>query len=379
MDKRSTNSIPLLGNFRNWCIKEHKKGTANNYCTYLKNIPNDIGICQSDPYYDYLKVIGTLVHDGFIVFAKIVLTKMMEKLEDYISKNGLTTTLSNDRSAMQSYREFLLSEAQFISASNIICIGNNYSTNINLKNFNLTKRNCEIDSMQYILHVIGVKNFIKLSIESCLLFHEDIVTDRFSEILAAHGLINPNPLDARWSNDSYIYTNKTFSASNNFMKEFQDGSYLHDVIINGGPKGSRKKDENCEVRRLINKYTGYTIGAKQIIKNYVISHVWGNASDPRYFTNFWNIVLVPSWADFLLPKNNSPIIGTISSQLTSTIMTICDQLYASTNLNWAGLGLSKPAIVNPKNVIHGDYNIHIMCKKSTKNSVGKIDMKQIKI
>lgn len=379
MSKIPNNSIPLLENFSNWCNKMHKKGTSNSYCTYLKNIPDDIEICKSDPYYDYLRVIGTLVHDEFIARAKVVLTKMIEKLEDYISQKGLTTTLSNDRSAIHSYREFFLSEAQFISASNVICKGNKYSTKINLKNFKLTKKDYEIDSMQYILHIIGVKNIIKLSVENCLFFQEDIVTDRFNKILNVHHNGVSIPLDARWSNDSSVYSNKTFPVSRNFMKEFQDGIYLHDVIINGGPKGSRKKDENHEVRRLINQYTGYTIGAKQIIKNYVISHIWGNASDPRYFTNFWNIVLVPSWADFLLPKNNSPIIGTINSQLTSTIMTICNQLYASTNLNWTGLGLSKPAIINSQDVLHGNYNIQILCKKTNKNSIGKIAMKQIKI
>lgn len=87
-------------------------------------------------------------------------------------------------------------------------------------------------------------------------------------------------------------------------------------------------DGNAKVRSVINEITGYTVsaGKENIFQNYRISHVWGRAFDPRYFTNLWNIVIVPSWANDLLDKPNA-IKGTLESKLQSTIMKICEMLY----------------------------------------------------
>ena len=107
-------------------------------------------------------------------------------------------------------------------------------------------------------------------------------------------------------------------------------------------------DGNAAVRSLINKETGYTVsaGKSDIFQNYKISHIWGRAYDPRFFTNLWNIVLVPAWANDLLDKN--AVEGTLESKLKSTIMSICKILYFSEidDNQWNDLNLPKPSVIN---------------------------------
>ena len=114
-------------------------------------------------------------------------------------------------------------------------------------------------------------------------------------------------------------------------------------------------DGNAQVRMLINDKTGYTISAGKgsIFQNYKISHIWGKAYDPRYFTNLWNIVLVPAWANDLLDKQN-PYKGSLESRLQSTIMRICEVLYFGKgekqigDCRWEELNMPKPSIINDR-------------------------------
>lgn len=130
-------------------------------------------------------------------------------------------------------------------------------------------------------------------------------------------------------------------------------------------------DGNAEVRSLINKKTGYLVsaGKENIFQNYRISHVWGRAFDPRYFTNLWNIVIVPSWANDLLDKPNA-INGSLESRLQSTIMKICKLLYFKeicvntehvSKLNMPGY----PQVINEGDVICSISEISIPDKTIT--------------
>lgn len=64
-------------------------------------------------------------------------------------------------------------------------------------------------------------------------------------------------------------------------------------------------DGNYENRRLIKKYLGQTVsaGKNSTIKNYIISHVWGLASNPLFFSSLWNIVLIPAHFNYLMDKD----------------------------------------------------------------------------
>ena len=124
------------------------------------------------------------------------------------------------------------------------------------------------------------------------------------------------------------------------------------------------KDGNAFVRKLINAKTGVTVsqGQNSLIQNAIISHVWGRAYDPRYFTSLWNIVLIPAWANSLMDKEEA-VPGSLASKMRATYMEICSKLYAKTfndqnKLN--EINLTKPQIKNPNDVIHGVYVINVI-------------------
>lgn len=73
-------------------------------------------------------------------------------------------------------------------------------------------------------------------------------------------------------------------------------------------------DGNRAVRRLINSVTGKVIaqGASSDFKYAVISHIWGNASNPLFFTNLWNLVIVPTYLNPILDKNAEDATGMAS-------------------------------------------------------------------
>lgn len=64
-------------------------------------------------------------------------------------------------------------------------------------------------------------------------------------------------------------------------------------------------DGNHENRRSIKKYLGQTIstGKNSTVKNYIISHVWGLASHPLFFSSLWNVVLIPAHFNYLMDKD----------------------------------------------------------------------------
>lgn len=93
-------------------------------------------------------------------------------------------------------------------------------------------------------------------------------------------------------------------------------------------------DGNRFVRNLINDKTGVVVsqGKGSLLQNTIISHVWGNAYDPRYFTSLWNIVLIPAWANSLMDKDDAPA-QTLASKMRATYMTICAKLYNNVGEN----------------------------------------------
>lgn len=186
-------------------------------------------------------------------------------------------------------------------------------------------------------------DFIKLAIESSLFFSADIVDDRCNKL--SQMFSSKANVPARYTNNKTICSTpvKTQPAVYNI------GGKSYKVIVD--------KDGNDFVRKLINDYTGYTVstGKSSIITGYVISHIWGRAFDPRYFTSFWNITLIPSWANPLMdiPVTNP---GSYASKLQNTIMAICEKLYAGTTCNL-------PPVANPKDVVHGYYEVSVINKK----------------
>jgi len=67
------------------------------------------------------------------------------------------------------------------------------------------------------------------------------------------------------------------------------------------------KDGNYSVRQQIKAFTGEIVSAGRIstIRNYMISHIWGNTADPYFFSALWNLALTPMHCSFILDKPDS--------------------------------------------------------------------------
>lgn len=203
----------------------------------------------------------------------------------------------------------------------------------------------KIDGVTALTREIGTDTFIKYAIDQCYFFAPDIVVNRAEEWLKEFN--NGEPIDARSSKNETIQNDKE-----NGQMKFYDGSFSCRIDTNN--------DKNSPVRSKIKKQTGYTVseGADCIFQNYIISHIWGRAFDPRYFTNLWNVVIVPSWANDLLDKPN-PGLGTLESKLQSTIMKICEilyfnclsQLHDNNQTLWDGLHMHKPQVLRVEDVV----------------------------
>ena len=146
----------------------------------------------------------------------------------------------------------------------------------------------KIDGMKSLLKILGEDNFIKAVIENTYFFSPRLVHSRFEELSKL--IFDGNDIPARRSTQDDIYR---IEGERRF---FVDKGFECPVKLD--------KDGNAEVRRIINAKTGYTIsqGKKSIFQNYFISHIWGRAYDPRYFTSLWNLAIVPAWANSLMDK-----------------------------------------------------------------------------
>ena len=230
----------------------------------------------------------------------------------------------------------------------------------------------KIDGTIALANEIGEDKFIKWAVEQSYFFVPDIVTDRMNALISL--LKNEEPLPARKSTKG--------------NKEAETGDYMHSEVkdnigyyIEKSIKIRIKlsKDGNDFVRSLISKETGFTVGAGKdnIFQNYIISHLWGRAYDPRYYTNFWNIILVPAWANNLLDKNGEE--GSLASKLKATFMAISKKLYKDKRVNWNDLNMLEPNITNGNDVRKGEYSIKILCKKDENNRCRPIKTESIKL
>lgn len=90
---------------------------------------------------------------------------------------------------------------------------------------------------------------------------------------------------------------------------------------------------NVEVCKLIKKLTGYSLFPQSAdFVDFTISHIWRNAPDARFFTNLWNIVIVPTWVNFFLDNEREP--GSLSSKMLDTFKKVCIKQYRMQRLDW---------------------------------------------
>ena len=255
------------------------------------------------------------------------------------------------------------------------------------------------DGMKSLEMHLGEEDFVKLAIESSYFFSPDLVAERFEEIkeyICQHKVVDPafkdkevKYLPARYSSkedaedgvhepvvkDGIVYF-KLPNASQRLCVIYQEGARGKNKECGGNTCGGG--NGNARVCQLIRDRTGYDLGAttnKKHFRNFIISHIWGHAIDPRYFTNLWNIVIVPAWANHLLDKDEE---GTLASTFKATIQKIITELYDFDNLDWASIQMTPPSY-NNKEVISGRYQINIIDRKSGNAPLGKISKVSIPV
>lgn len=170
--------------------------------------------------------------------------------------------------------------------------------------FKKVAKTYQLDGNEELVNLMGGENkFIKKAIECSYFFSPDCVQERFEEIRKDYLALNPIP--AR-----FIIRKSGIVKQSNYPK--------CDICTNG----------NAKLRSVIKKMTGVTVsaGSGTTFVNYKISHIWGNARDPRFYTNLWNVVIVPAWANDLLDKHTAEE-GTLASKMLNTYKAICSRLY----------------------------------------------------
>ena len=206
----------------------------------------------------------------------------------------------------------------------------------------------KIDGMESLLKILGEDGFIKAVIENAYFFSPRLVHSRFEEL--SRLILDGKDVPARRSMQDNIYR---IEGERRF---FVDKGFECPVKLD--------KDGNAEVRRIINTTTGYTIsqGKKSIFQNYCISHIWGRAYDPRYFTSLWNLAIVPAWANSMMDKmvdEESDELKDLAAKLKSTVETVCWHLYEMEKLCWGNLKMEKPQWNSSADADPQTFSVHI--------------------
>lgn len=373
----NNNTFTVLIEFAKWY---NGQGITRNYvsnlksvqkdiCEYLKNYPWNVkkegyeyevsqfakkAILHPTKSYDFIEAVDSLLKEGDYLYARTIvegISYIAEKFKKAIIAMTGTNTFNDKCSALKLFRKYLETDLSGLKVKGTYN-NNTYRNAINKPML------AKIDGIVALANKIGEAKFIKWAIEQSYFFDPIIVADRMNKLIKDLGN-KTTPLPARKT------TKNDKDAEEGYFHSEIDGNTYY---IDGDIKipVTLSKDGNDFVRSLISNETGFTVGAGKdnIFQNYIISHLWGRAYDPRYYTNFWNIVLVPAWANSLLDKNGEE--GSLASKLKATFMAISKKLYMAKGVNWNGLNMTEPQIPNKDDVRKGDYSIKILCKKDNK-------------
>ena len=373
----NNNTFTVLIEFAKWY---NGQGITRNYvsnlksvqkdiCEYLKNYPWNVkkegyeyevsqfaknAILHPTKSYDFIEAVDSLLKEGDYLYARTIvegISYIAEKFKKAIIAMTGTNTFNDKCSALKLFRKYLETDLSGLKVKGTYN-NNTYRNAINKPML------AKIDGIVALANEIGEDKFIKWAIEQSYFFDPDIVAERMNKLIKDLGN-KTTPLPARKTTKNDKDAEEGYSHS-------KMGGNIYYIEGNIKIPVTLSKDGNDFVRSLISNETGFTVGAGKdnIFQNYIISHLWGRAYDPRYYTNFWNIVLVPAWANSLLDKNGEE--GSLASKLKATFMAISKKLYMAKGVNWNGLNMTEPQIPNKDDVRKGDYSIKILCKKDNK-------------
>ena len=370
--------MAILQEFQKWVSSKVNPGTSSNYLTFLGAAPSTgltslistvnnlkpIGLPKAWNINDYPIIIEAFLAVGDGIYA-LTIYDYIEKLATkakVAAPPAIALNLDNAISALHKFGEFVEEQALMFTP--------NASYNSNGVNLSVIKKSINknmlhpLYAMDFLIFgnfVHSYDGFIKKAIESSLFFDGSIVVNRHNALVQK--LANGNNLPARHSTDLSININNTGKGS---VGAYAISGNQYNVLVD--------PDNNQKVRQLINQETGFTLSDDpKLLRNFIISHVWDNASDPRYFTNLWNIALIPAWANGLF---DNPNLSTLAMRFKSTIMEICKKLYFKQGLNWAGLNMTQPKTLT-RHFTHGIFDILVVGPKNP--VIGDIHKVQIKI
>ena len=374
----------------------------------LKQGVNSVGAyCPQDKYkcngkdYLYLDLIGVFAIENDRLYVNALFEEWKAFIENK-NQNNLKTVL-NRLSYLQKYRQFvetIVYGKKRLSKEDNEILNEIRNALSSVRNSINNSQNPKVDGMDSLIEYIKEEKFVKLAIESSYFFSPDLVAERFEEI--KEYICQRKVVDPAFDKYDIKYLPARYSSK----EDAEDG--VHEPVVKDGKvyfklsntsqplcitiyqEGARGKNKECgdytcgggngntRVCQLIKDRTGYDLGTttnKKHFRNFIISHIWGHAIDPRYFTNLWNIVIVPAWANHLLDKDEK---GTLASTFKATIQKIITELYDFNNINWASIQMTPPSY-NNKEVISGRYQINIIDRKSGNAPLGKIWKKPVSI
>ena len=379
--------------YEKWLLKQGVK-SVGAYC------PQDKYKCNGKDYL-YLDLIGVFAIENDRLYVNALFEEWKAEID---KKNNLKTTL-NRLSYLQKYRQFVetivYGKKRLSKEDNEILneIRNDLSSVCNSIN---NSQNPKVDGMDSLIEYIKEEKFVKLAIESSYFFSPDLVAERFEEIkeyICQQKVVDPafdkydiKYLPARYSSkeDAEDGVHEPVEKEKKVYFKLPNASQRLCVIYQEGARGKNKKcggnpcgggNGNARVCQLIKDRTGYALGAtsdKKHFRNFIISHIWGHAIDPRYFTNLWNIAIVPAWANHLLDKDET---GTLGSAFKATIQKIIFDLYElddNDDYDWKSIEMDAPTF-NEEEVLHGNYQINTIDRIADKETLGKIWKKPVSI
>lgn len=383
---KDANQFIFRDEYEKWLLDNGVKSTGA-YC------PQDEYKCNGNDYL-FLDIIGRFAKENECFYVDA----LFQEWKSFIEKTFKDKERSNHLSYLNKYKIFVENICNGSISFSTSAQNNNDAKVLMSVRESINKSQ---DGMKSLEMHLGEEDFVKLAIESSYFFSPDLVGERFEEIkdyICMNKEVDP-------AFDKEQYKVKFLPARYSSKEDAEDG--VHEPVVEEGKvyfklqnaaqrlcviyqEGARGKNKECggntcgggngnaRVCQLIKDRTGYDLGAttnKKHFRNFIISHIWGHAIDPRYFTNLWNIVIVPAWANHLLDKDEE---GTLASTFKATIQKIITELYYFDNLDWPSIQMTPPSY-NNKEVISGRYQINIIEQKSANAPLGKISKVSISV
>ena len=377
----------LKDEYEKW-LPDHRVKSTGAYC------PQDEYKCNGNEYL-FLDIIGRFAKENECFYVDA----LFQEWKSFIEKTFKDKERSNHLSYLNKYKEFVDNICNGTISLSTSGQDNNDDTVLMSVRESINKSR---DGMKSLEMYLGEEDFIKLAIESSYFFSPKLVGERFEEIKdyickeQTKDIKDPGVgerckvhyLPARYTAKEDANGVKIQNPGNGGLVFFMHNSQPLCIIYQ---ENARKKDKedcsentcgggngNARVCQLIKRCTGYALGDKadeRNFKNCIISHIWGNAIDPRYFTNLWNIAIVPAWANHLLDKDET---GTLGSKLKATIQKIITELYKLNNYDWESISMDEPTC-NEEEVLHGNYQINTIDGIADKETLGKISKVSIPV